>query len=107
MLTHPEHLTDTQRSLRDELTTACPEMIDLSSLITSFAALLRPQDGNSERLDEWITTARTADLPHLPAFTRGLDQRGWHADHHVPGRAHQAPVAGGTDLDLDRDPDVP
>ncbi|HET9139775.1 MAG TPA: ISL3 family transposase [Actinophytocola sp.] len=73
MLTNPEHLTDTQRSLRDELTTACPEMIDLSGLITSFAALLRPQDGNGERLDEWIATARTADLPHLHAFTRGMD----------------------------------
>jgi hypothetical protein len=73
MLTHPEHLSDTHRSLRDELTTACPEMIDPSGLITSFATLPRPQDGNSERLDEWITTARAADLPRLHAFTRGMD----------------------------------
>jgi transposase len=36
--------------------------------------LLRPRDGNADHLDAWITTARSADLPHLHAFTRGLDQ---------------------------------
>ena len=35
--------------------------------------VLRPREGNSERLDEWIATVRDADLPHLHAFTRGLD----------------------------------
>lgn len=73
VLTHPDHLTDVQRDRRDELTAACPEMIYLTGLVASFAELLRPQSGNSERLDEWIATARNVDLPHIHAFTRGLD----------------------------------
>jgi transposase len=47
MLTHPDHLTDTQRERRHELTTACPDMIDLTELIGSFAALLRPAEAKA------------------------------------------------------------
>jgi hypothetical protein len=43
--THPDHLTDKQRSLRDELSAACPEMIDLAALVASFADLLDPRSG--------------------------------------------------------------
>ncbi|WP_235609496.1 transposase, partial [Frankia casuarinae] len=32
-----------------------------------------PADGNAERLTAWISQARTEDLPHLHAFTRGLE----------------------------------
>jgi len=74
LLTHPDKLTDKQIRFRDELTSACPETIDLAGLIGSFATLLRPRPGNDTRLDEWITTARAADPPHVHAFTRGLDQ---------------------------------
>ena len=48
-------------------------MTALASLITSFAALLNPSPGNDTRLRQWITGARTADLPHVHSFTRGLD----------------------------------
>lgn len=74
VLTRPDNLTDKQRTVRDELTAACPEIIDLTGLVGSFAELLRPQDRNSERLDEWITAVRATDPPYLHAFTRGLDQ---------------------------------
>jgi transposase len=60
--------------LRDELTTACPEMIDLADAVRGFAELLNARAGNEKRLQEWITTARAADLPYLHAFTRGLDK---------------------------------
>jgi transposase len=73
MLTHPDHLTDTQRERRHELTTTCPDMIDLTELIGSFAALLRPAEANSARLDAWIAAVRAADLPHLHTFARGLE----------------------------------
>jgi transposase len=73
VLTHPEHLTDAQREHRHELTTACPDMIDLTGLVGSFAALLQPSEGNRARLDAWITAAREADLPHLQTFARGLE----------------------------------
>jgi hypothetical protein len=81
VLTHPDHLTDKQRQLRDELPAACPDMIDLAGLVTSFADLLRPNEGNHKRLDGWIATARAADLPNLHTFIRGFD-----LDHDV-GRA--------------------
>ena len=48
-------------------------MTALTSLITSFAALLAPGPGNDARLRQWITDARAADLPHVHSFTRGLD----------------------------------
>lgn len=73
LLTRPDRLTDAQRDRLTELTAACPEMIDLAGLVHGFADLLRPREGNTDRLDEWITTVREADLPHCHAFTRGLD----------------------------------
>ena len=45
----------------------------LASLISSFAAMLTPGPGNEDKLQQWITDARAADLPHLHSFTRGLD----------------------------------
>ncbi|MEV6868430.1 ISL3 family transposase [Streptosporangium subroseum] len=74
LLTRPDNLTDKQQRLLDDLTATCPEMIDLAELVRVFAGLLQPRDGNADRLDAWIITARAADLPHLHAFTRGLDQ---------------------------------
>jgi len=74
ILTRPDPLTDKQRQLRDDLVAACPEMIDLADLVTGFAQLLKPSQGNNIHLDTWISTATAADLPHLHAFTRGLAQ---------------------------------
>jgi transposase len=73
LLTRPDHLTAGQHERLAELTAACPEMTALTSLITSFAALLAPDRGNDARLRQWITDARAADLPHVHSFTRGLD----------------------------------
>ncbi|GIG63268.1 hypothetical protein Lfu02_76400 [Longispora fulva] len=73
ILTRPDALSDDQRQLLDELTTACPEMIALASLMGSFAALLTPAERNAGLLHAWIVDARATDLPHLHAFTRGLD----------------------------------
>ncbi|SQD99532.1 hypothetical protein FMEAI12_5360016 [Parafrankia sp. Ea1.12] len=66
-------LTDVQRDRLDALTAACPEMTSLANLVRGFAAFLDPADSNNDRLTAWITTARAADLPHLRAYTRGLD----------------------------------
>ncbi|MFI6598678.1 ISL3 family transposase [Nonomuraea sp. NPDC050536] len=74
LLTRPDNLKDEHHRLLDDLTAACPEMIDLAQLVRGFADLLRPREGNADRLDAWITAARAADLPHLHAFVRGLDQ---------------------------------
>ncbi|WP_162181754.1 transposase, partial [Glycomyces tenuis] len=42
--------------------------------VDDFAVLLRPEPGNAERLEAWITAVRAEDLPHLHSFIRGLDQ---------------------------------
>ena len=73
MLTRPDNLTDGQRETAARLSSACPEMKALASLISSFAAMLDPDPANEDKLQQWITDARTADLPHLHSFTRGLD----------------------------------
>lgn len=46
-------------------------MTALTSLITSFAALLVPDPANDAALQQWITDARAADVPHVHSFTRG------------------------------------
>jgi transposase len=73
LLTRPDALTASQQETLTGLTAACPEMTALAGLVRSFATLLTPHPGNARRLQKWITAARTASLPHLHAFTRGLD----------------------------------
>jgi transposase len=73
LLTRPDRLTAGQQETLAELTAACPEMTAIAGLVRSFAALLTPDPGNDRKLRQWITTARTADLPHVHSFTRGLD----------------------------------
>jgi len=69
----PHALAASQQEVLTGLTAACPEMTALASLVRSFAALLAPHPRNARRLQKWITAARTASLPHVHAFTRGLD----------------------------------
>jgi hypothetical protein len=73
LLTRPASLTPGQQEILAGLAAACPEMTALASLVPSFAALLTPDAGNDSLLCTWTTAARAADLPHVHAFTRGLD----------------------------------
>jgi len=73
LLSKPDNLNGSQRETAARLSSSCPEMKALASLIGSFAALLVPDPANEERLLQWIAGARSADLPHLHSFTRGLD----------------------------------
>jgi transposase len=73
LLTRPDRLTGSQQETLARIGAACPEMTALASSIRDFAALLAPDPGNAARLQEWITAVRAADLPHVHAFTRGLD----------------------------------
>lgn len=73
LLTRPDTLSDSQRTLLAGLTAACPEMTSLAALVRSFAALLKPDPANEARLKDWASAARACDLPHVHAFTRGLD----------------------------------
>ena len=49
-------------------------MTALRSLIRDFAGLLTPDETTPARLETWIRTARSADLPHVHSFARGLGQ---------------------------------
>lgn len=49
-------------------------MTALTGHIRTFADLLEPAANNSRRLHEWISRVREDDLPHLHAFTRGLER---------------------------------
>jgi transposase len=73
LLTRPGRLTGGQQETLARVEAACAEMTALTGLIRDFAALLAPDPANSTRLQNWITAARDADLPHVHAFTRGLD----------------------------------
>jgi transposase len=73
LLTRPDRLAGGHQETVSRVEAACPEMTALATLIRDFAALLAPDPGNATRLQEWITSARAADLPHVHAFTRGLD----------------------------------
>jgi transposase len=73
LLTRPGNLSGSQQELPGQLTTACPEMTSLATLVSSFAALLQPDPGNETRLKDWVQAARACDLPVIHAFTRGLD----------------------------------
>ena len=73
LLTRPDRLAGGQQETASRVETACPEMTALATLIRDFAALLAPDPGNATRLQEWTTSARATGLPHVHAFTRGLD----------------------------------
>ncbi len=73
LLTNPDNLPRDQRETAGRLSGACPEMTALSRLIGKFAAMLDPDPANEGKLLQWIGEARTADLPHLHSFTRGLE----------------------------------
>jgi transposase len=73
LLSKPDSLNDAQRETAARLSSSCPEMKALASLIGSFAVLLVPDPANEAKLVQWIADARAADLPNLHSFTRGLD----------------------------------
>ncbi|MFI7114840.1 transposase, partial [Nonomuraea sp. NPDC050227] len=73
LLTEPGKLASHHAERLDAAIAACHEIAMLAGLVRDFAALLEPQEGNDERLTAWIDQARQVDLPHLHAFTRGLD----------------------------------
>jgi transposase len=74
LLTMPDNLKAEHQHLLDRLIAACPEMTQLAACIRDFAKLLKPHPDNADALELWITQVRAADLPHLYAFTRGLER---------------------------------
>ncbi|MFT9480558.1 ISL3 family transposase [Streptomyces sp. Mo3] len=74
ILTRPDNLKAEQRDLLARITAACPEMTQLAAVVCGYAELLTPCAENADGLSRWIVQVRAADLPHLRAFTRGLER---------------------------------
>lgn len=47
-------------------------MSSLAALVRTFTQLLSPAADNADRLQEWISAAEEANLPHVHSFIRGL-----------------------------------
>jgi hypothetical protein len=62
-------------------------MIDLTGLVRGFADLLRPEAGHADRLSEWISTPRAADLPHHNGGTEGVNTKTKRIMRQMHGRA--------------------
>jgi transposase len=90
LLARPDNLKTEHHDLLAKLTTACPEMTQLAAAIRDFAELLKPCADNADKLSRWIVQVRAADLPHLHAFTRGLDR-----DHDAVIAALTLPYSNG------------
>ena len=73
LLSRPTNLTEKDHGLLAELTAVCLRMTAMADAVRAFADLLDPHEANAKRLQEWIAGIRAVDLPHLHAFTRGLD----------------------------------
>ena len=74
LLTRPDNFKAGHHDLLNRLTAACPEMTQLAAAVRGFVELLTPRTENAVGLSRWIAKARTADLPHLHPFTRGLER---------------------------------
>lgn len=74
ILTRPDNLKPEHRDLLARLTAACPEMTQLAAIVRGFAELLTPHAGHTDVLSLWIVQVRAVVLPHLHAFTRGLER---------------------------------
>lgn len=74
LLPRPDNLKAEHHALLTRLAAVCPETTQLASRIRDFAQLLTPHSGNADALARWIAQVGAADLPHLHAFTRGLDR---------------------------------
>jgi transposase len=69
---HPDSLTDDERPRRDAVLSRCPELQAASGQIRAFAAMLTQLTG--QHLPQWISDAKTAGLPGLSSFAKGLEQ---------------------------------
>ena len=74
LLHRPNDLDEDQQLQLKQILTTCPHLQTTAEAVREFAQILTSRHG--ERLDDWMATVETADLPHLHRFVRGL-----RADH--------------------------
>ena len=69
---HPDSLTEDDRPRLKAVLERCPELQAASHQVRTFAAMLTKLTGQD--LPQWISDARTAGLPGLSSFAKGLEQ---------------------------------
>ncbi|MFD9418784.1 ISL3 family transposase [Streptomyces goshikiensis] len=74
LINDPAHLREDQRILRDQLTSACPEMTALAGAVRDFATMLTPAPDNAAALTGWIARVRAANLPFVHPYATGLER---------------------------------
>jgi transposase len=68
----PDTLTEDDKPRLQAILDRCPELQAASGQVRAFAAMIAHLTG--ENLPQWIDTARTAALPGIASFARGLEQ---------------------------------
>ncbi|MFI9836167.1 transposase, partial [Nonomuraea sp. NPDC051941] len=76
----PDKLDADEQVRLKEVRAACPDLDALRGHVEEFAKILTRRQG--DRLNGWIASVRSDDLPHLHTFVNGLE------------RDHAAVVAG-------------
>ena len=68
----PDTLTEDEKPRLRAILDRCPELQAASGQVRSFAAMITGLTG--ENLPQWIDAARTAGLPGIASFAKGLEQ---------------------------------
>jgi transposase len=69
---HPDSLTEDEQPQLKDLLERCPELQAASGHVRTFARMLTQLTG--QNLLQWISDARTAELPGMSSFAKGLEQ---------------------------------
>jgi transposase len=77
VLTHPDALTEDDKTLAKALRDRCPELNTVARLAESFAEMLVNRTGK-KNLETWVGNAEASGIPELATFATGL-RKDWAA----------------------------
>ncbi|MGX1546223.1 ISL3 family transposase [Streptomyces adustus] len=72
IIRHPDHLRAEEEQQLDDLLSRCPQSATLRSHVGAFARMICDRTGAD--LPAWIRGVRADELPHLHAFSDGLER---------------------------------
>ncbi|MFF4160641.1 transposase [Streptomyces sp. NPDC001678] len=71
ILTHPDALAEPDQALLKDLTSRCPDLGTVRTLVQDFAEMLVNRLG-SEKLEGWLNSAKTSGIPEMRGFAESL-----------------------------------
>ncbi|MGB7796884.1 MAG: transposase, partial [Pseudonocardiaceae bacterium] len=93
MLRRPDDLDTDEALTLKQVLAACPHLAATATHVGTFAEMLTGRHG--DRLDSWMTSVDTDDLPHLHRFVTGL-RRDYQAVRHGLTLSHSSGTVEGT-----------